>query len=329
MRPAWIGAGLAALVGASALLLSASARPELELRSTAWLVQTGHTFAAAPPGQGFARPEGLSRVELLVTDLGEAPPAELELVVRRGGPRGDEVRRVAGSSFRRTPLGGWLGFEFEPLSEEGGVTVHVELQPAGEREWSHVAVWTRLRGNPGGRWQWGSDTRKGPVVEGEFLSEQPDLRGLAFACRRVEGPLELVLLDGEGGAELARSSLTLGAPVVDGWIAFPLDVQPESRWRDFAYRLELSPGDELVAVGRVPTITPWHGSGEVDSDLTFATSGGVHVSGRDLILRAWGSPGPGRIVDDLIVRMSPALIPFVLLWLAACALLWSALPRKD
>lgn len=328
MRRARNGVLLALASALVALLSWSGSLHRLEVRSTAWLVQTGHTWAAAAPGQAFVDELGFERLELHVTPIGEAPPEELELVLRRNGPGGMELGRALGSSFRPTALGGWLGFEFPGLDLSPGV-VHAELRPAGERDWSHVAVWTRLRGKPQGRWSWGADSRSGPVVEGEFLSEQPDLRGLAFACRDVQGSVRCTLIDGADGRELATSTLELPASVVDGWIAFELEPQAQSRWRTYRYRVELSEDSRLVAVGREPTMTSWHGSGSVDERLVGATLGAEPLAGRDLVLRT----GPAGTFDSLTSllpgRMGPRFWPVVLLWLAACALLWTAVPRRD
>ena len=101
----------------------------------------------------------------------------------------------------------------------------------------------------------------------------------------------------------------------------------ESRWKRYRYRLELPEGAELRAGDEGPCFFPFHGSGAVDERLVGMTLGSELLDDRDLVFRAWSPSGPGIALGLLGERLGWRLAPFVLLWVAASALLGAALIR--
>lgn len=328
MRGALVGALAALVVGLAAFLATSQRLPDLEVRTIPWRTPAGGAQAAAPPGETFvAARDGLRRIDLAVTPLEPASAVDLELVLRDGGPEGEVLRRVTGSGFEPFQWGGWLRFDLEPLPDSAGRRLHLALLPAHAAPASHVAPYVRYRGVAGrGRWE-GEAVLDGPLVEGELLSEQPDLRALAFFLPRLEGTLTLTLLDAETGRELRRASSTPPAPVTWGWVPLGFEPIAESRWKRYGYRLELPAGAELRAGDEGPSFFPFHGSGEVDGRLVGMTLGGALLDDRDLVFRAWSRSGPGTAAALLAERLGWRLAPLVLLWLTASALLGAALTR--
>lgn len=320
---------LAALVGALALLVGSWGLPDLDVRALWFRVSVGHTQAASPPGQLVrCERDGLHRVDMAVTDIYGTAPQDLELVVRDGGPTGEVLRRAPGAGFRPLDSGGWLRFDLERIADSGGRALHLSLLPAGEAASSHVAAMTRLRGVVDGLRPWGEQVFEGPLIEDELVSRQPDLRGLSVYFRELEGRVALVLYDADSGRELRRSEAEARAPVLDGWVALGFEPLADSRWKRYRYRLALPPGARLVGPPEGPTLAAWHGSGEVDERLGTMTLGDRALPERDLLLRAWTTSGPGLAFARLGERLGWRLLPLVVAWLAASALIGRLLPRR-
>lgn len=317
----------ALLVGLAAFLVASSALPDLEVRTIPWTTPAGGLQAAALPGQVFtcAR-DGLRRIDVAVTPLEPAQPAHLELVLRAGGPSGEVVRTVLAHSLDPGQWGGWLRFEFEPVADSSGQRFAFELRPAGGATASHVAPFVRYRGHMG-RGKWQGERRLGGIVEGEILSEEPDLRALGFCLPHLEGEMALTLIDAESGAELRSASFEARAPIEFGWVMLSFERLRDSRWRRYRYRLELPPAAELQADEKGACYFPYHGSGRVDERLGGMTLGGHELADRDLNFRAWSSAGPGVSLSLLRERLGWRLAPIALAWLAASALLGFAVGR--
>ncbi len=325
IRRALAGALVAALAGALAFLIGSARLPDLEMRSVPWRTHLGATLAERAPGQLFrcAR-DGLHRIDVGVNRLGGSPPSLVELVLRDGGPEGAILRRVAGSRYQETPQQSWISFEFEPVEDSGGRELHLSLLPSGGAESTWVGPWVRFRGLADMHRDWGDDLLAGPAIESQFRALQRDLRGLAFAVRAAEGPVELELLDSAG--QSLRSS-RIEAHTRDGWILLGFPVLAESRWREFRFRLTLPPGAEVRGAKGEPSLISFHGSGAVDPRLGGMTLGVEHSPDCDLFLRTWTCSGPGVAFALLSERVGWRLGPAILLWILSGALLANALPR--
>jgi hypothetical protein len=328
MRTALL-ATLAALATAlAAFLASSSALPDLEVRTIPWNTAAGGLRAVAPAGETFeCERDGLQRIEVAVTPLEPARPEYFELVLRADGPRGEVLRRVNGFALEPYQWGGWLDFRFDPVPDSAGGRFHLTFGLAGETEKTHVAPFARFRGRVG-RGKWRGERRLTGTIEAELLSEEPDLRGLGFFLPRVDGPVELTLLDAHSGAELRRARFEPPAPTEFGWVLLSFEPIPDSRWKTYRYRLELAPGAELQADEKGPCYFPFHGSGTVDERLGGMTLGALELADRDLIFRAWSASGPGNAFATLRARLGWRLAPLALAWIAASALLGFALDRS-
>ena len=328
MRAAALTAFVALALGLAAFLGSSLELPDLEVRTIPWNTFAGGLRAAAPAGETFkCERNGLDRVDVAVTPLEPAQPENLELVLRAGGPQGDVLRRANGAELEPYQWGGWLQFHFEPVADSAGRRFHVALQPAGGIEQTHVAPYARYRGHIG-RGKWLGEVRLSGTIEAELLSDEPDLRALAFFLPRVSGPLDLALLDAQSGVELRRARYEPPAPAEFAWVILSFDPIHDSRWKRYRYSLELAPGDELLADDKGPCYFPFHGSGAVDARLGGMTLGSLEFADRDLIVRAWSDTGPSNAFTTLRARLGWRLLPMVLAWLAASALLGFALDRS-
>jgi hypothetical protein len=334
MRPVVLAVALAVLVAGAALLVVGRDLPDIELRVAGLRTNVGMTTAETAPGQVFrcAR-DGLRRIEVSVTPLRDHPLADLELVLRGEGPEGPLLRRARPTARTASPLGDWLElltFDFEPVQDSGGRVVHLALVPG---EW-FVSTWVRYRGLPARGGSWGEGTIEGGVHEGELLSEQTDLRGLAFAVEQLAGPATLVLLDAASGEQVRRVEQRFDAPLRSGWAFFSFEpIRPDgqrpqgSRWQSYRFRLEVEPDSVLRATDGVLDPIPFHGSGRVDERLLGMTRGSERFSDRDLVFRAWSSAGPLVTLGLLHERLGWRLPLAFVLFLAACAALALALPR--
>jgi hypothetical protein len=327
MRTALLTALLALATGLVAFLGSSLELPDLEVRTIPWNTAAGGLRAAAPAGETFqCERNGLDRVDVAVTPLDPAKPENLELVLRADGPQGEVLRRAIGSELEPYQWGGWLQFRFEPVADSAGRRFHVSIGLAGDTEKTHVAPFARYRGHIG-RGKWQGEIRRSGTIEAELLSEEPDLRALGFFLPRFSGPIELALLDAQSGVELRRGRFEPPAPTEYAWVIVSFDPIHESRWKRYRYRIELAPGDEQLADDKGPCYFPFHGSGAVDARLGGMTLGSLELADRDLIVRAWSDTGPGNAFDTLRARLGWRLLPMVLAWLAASALLGFALDR--
>jgi len=327
MRTALCTTLLALATGLAAFVVSSRELPDLEVRTIPWNTAAGGLRAAAPAGETFqCERNGLERVDVAVTPLGPAKPEDLELVLRADGPQGEVLRRANGSQLQPYQWGGWLEFRFEPVADSARRRFHVALQPAGASAQTHVAPYARYRSHIG-RGKWQGEARRSGAIEGELLSEEPDLRALAFFLPQVSGPVELALLDAVSGVELRRARFEPPAPTEYAWVILSFDPIHDSRWKRYRYRLELSPGDELQADDTGPNYFPFHGSGAVDARLGGMTLGALELPDRDLIFRAWSDTGPSNALTTLRARLGWRLLPMALAWLAASALLGLTLDR--
>ena len=325
---------VAAVVGLLALLQASARLPDLDMRTQPW-TNHGGTFADLPPGQGFrCSRDGLHRIDVAVPPLYDAAPDVLELELRAEGPDGELLRRARGSGFEPAEpaaLGGWIAFEFEPLHDSAGRGLHLTLRPAEGAPSTWVGPWIRFRGIPEQQSAWGPQVLESALVEGEFLSQQRDLRGLGFSFQGVQGTVVLVLA--QAGSEEVLRRVEREVRVEQGWVLLAFPAIEESRWKEFRFALHLPDGSRLHAIGDEPALVSFHGSGSVDPRLGGMTLGDQPLPDQDLVLRAWSSSGPAVALELLRERMGWRLWPVVIVWLAASGLLALALPgsraRRD
>jgi hypothetical protein len=319
---------LAALVGFLALWAWGARLPDLEVRTFPGRTAIGNLRAASPAGEVFeVERDGLWRVDVAVAAPGDQTQSEIELVLRADGPEGAELRRARASSLERFDRSAWVRFEFEPLADSGGRRLHVQMQPAEGVESTWVAPWVRFRGVADLGARWGEQIFPGPRFEGTFLSLHPELRGVAFGGKELEGRSTLVLLDDNGG-ELRRSEVEMPARVEWGWLIFGFEPLADSRWKNLRFRLELPPQAHLVGTGNGPARVAYYGGGRVDERLGGLTHGAQRFDDRDLILRVWTRNGLGLVLQRVRERLGWRAPLAALCWLSASLFLAAALPRS-
>jgi hypothetical protein len=223
--------------------------------------------------------------------------------------------------------GGWLVFEFEPVADSAGRRFHAELGPAPGIEVCEYGPWIRFRGMADRGTPWGEQEFSGPVVEGSFISDHANLRGLAFGGEQLGGAAELALLDREG-RELRRVRVENREPVEWGWLVFAFEPLADSRWRTDAYRLELPEATRLQGGADGPARVGFYGGGQVDDALGGMTRGGERYADRDLVLRAWSERGLGVTWGLLRARLGGRGLLAAACLAAASALLVTALRSR-
>lgn len=328
MRTPVVAAALALCTGVCALGLWSYRLPDLEVRSAPRRIAFGHVREGTRTGEVFsAERDGLERVDVAVTAFTEQPPSQIELVLRADGPEGVELRRVRAARLEPAEQGGWLTFEFEPVTDSAGRRFHAEFGPAPGVEACEYGPWIRFRGLNDRGEPWGQKIFSGPLVEGRFISDHAHLRGLAFGGERLGGTAELVLLDVEG-RELRRARAENPAPVEWGWLVFGFEPLDESRWRTLGYRLELPDAAQLLGGADGPARVGFYGGGRVHEALGGLTRGGERFDDRDLVLRTWSERGPIVAWGLLRARLSGRGVLTAALVLAASALLGATLGSR-
>ena len=324
---------LLSAVGAVWLLAWSRRMPDIDVRSVPRTTQHGLVWRDFAPGQGFVcAHDGLRSIEVecvrLSPEGGQAP----DLVLRDGGPEGAELRHARGelaSDERET----FVRFEFEPLADSGGRALHFQLVPPdGAQLMQAYSPFVRYRGAPSLGRPWG-DRVVGPErLEGELLSENPDLRGIALAMEGVDAAagaveLELWLDEDAQGAPLRVARLQPPAPLARGWAFFGFEPLLESRWRRLRYRLRVPPGAQPVGSEQGLSYWTFHGNGKVDPRLLGMSVGRLALADRDLIFRAWSAPPRLTAWRLALARAGWRLPVGALLWMLALAGFVALLPR--
>ena len=317
-----LGALLALAAGAAALLVATRGAPMVEVRSVPWRTQGGRIPRAFPPGQGFVcTREGLERIEVALVTQGADVGQGLELVLREGGPGGEELRRarLAPEDLPAPGTSGWASFAFEPVRYSQGGRFWWQLEVPGERPSCAYTPWVRYHGQPGIDMAWGDRIVPGSVHEGRIADPtsawgardtylrvpHANLSALAFAVdtlRPAVGPCVLEVW-GEGAdpardAPLRRVELRPEEEVGGGYAYFAFEPIADSRWREMRYRLSTNGGARLVGTEHGPSYKGWHGRGESEAPLLGASRGGLVWTDRAHVFRAFGSPAPADGLDE-------------------------------
>lgn len=326
MRP--IHGLLVSIATGIAVLFSWGPRlPEVDIRSIGWRTPLAVIRAEAVPGQVLhLQGDGLQRVDVAISELAQ-PPSELELHVR-DGLEGEILRQVPAASFQPEQHGGWLRFDFEPITDSSARALWLQLVPAQGVEAFRSAPIVRFHGASAGGAPWGDEVFEGPLIEGTLLSAHAGLRGLAFGGHDLQGQYSLVLYDADTGRELRRAEAEVPARAEWGWVFFGFDRLEDSRWKKLGYRLTIPSQASLVGTEAGPARLHYHGSGTVDARLVGLTQGTRLYQDRDLQLRAWTENDAWSAIRVLVRRLGWRLAWIAMCSFAAVALLCLAIPLR-
>jgi len=264
--------------------LSVSVRP---LRTHAGAIQRD-----AAPGQTFrCEGQGLERIEVALVSLG-SPEDGLELVLRAESVKGEVLRRVSLYPGELTAPE-FVSFSFEPIEESAGRWFHFQLLPNGERTIANYSPWIRFHGQTGRDDPWGETSLHEQVVRNYFQSPLGDLRALGIACEFLStegGAIHFELWDLDDGGK-TRRELTLPTPSVvhNGYAFFDFEPVPESKGRNYGYRIKSKGPARFNARFGKPTIKTLHGVAAELSSLRGMSSGNHSLGSRDLVFQTWTS----------------------------------------
>ncbi|MDP6409844.1 MAG: hypothetical protein QGI46_10745 [Planctomycetota bacterium] len=338
IRDALCTLGVAVACSLVPLMCATSEVPDVEVRSLPWRTHGGRLSATRPTGQGFrCRWDGLRRIDVALVALAPGREAELELVLRAGGPQGALLRRAR---VRPGPLegqGAFVTFEFDPLADSRGRRFWFELTPIERDQPSPYSAWVRFHGQPGHDCAWGDRILTGPVIEGPLVdlekvwSQQdpgnvphPHLRAVAVAADHLDGALGATRLElweeGASGAPLRAVELGAEHEVHGGWAFFSFPPIADSRWKRYRFRFSLHEGARLVGLEQGLSLKTFHGGELPDSPLAGISLGGVPHADRDLVFRAWSAPSADDLTALIVERAGWKLVACAIAWTLAMGL---------
>jgi hypothetical protein len=310
--------GLALLPAALGLYFQFPEALDIEVRTVPHRTQTGRLQQGLPVGQGFTCEfGGLRRIDVALVALTAPQDDPLELVLRSTSSDGEILRRVQTSQL---PTGrGWGRFEFEPIEHSAGQDYWWQLVLAGDKRQSPYSTWTRYHGQIGIDMAWGRRIVRESVNEGRLFAPgwhtgaaaaydkvpHPNLCAVSFAAetlRPAVGPVTFELWGPEQaafqGTPLRSVSLTASEATHGGYAFFAFEPIPDSRWKDYSFRLTTPQGARLVGADEGLTFMTWHGLRATQPGLLGMSQGeSVHLD-RSAIFRAYSAPG----AQDLIAR---------------------------
>ena len=288
------------------------------MRSLPLRFHAGRISEVAPFGQVFrCEADGLERIDVTLVTAGPES-GEVELQLRREGPGGEVVRRVL---VEADPLSEpeLVTFRFEPIPESAGRWFHFQLVPAGGAARAGLSPWIRFHGQTGRDDPWGAEVVEGKDAGGYFQSPTGDLRGIAVACESMvatERDVRLTLWDlDDGGA--TRREITLATPtaIETGYALLSFEPIPNSKGRNYGYRLDVGTHARFNARFDRPTIKTLHGLDAERAALGGMTTAGRIEPDRDLVFRAWTASGPAAGLRIARERAGWRLWAGVGLWL--------------
>lgn len=314
---------LAALVAAAlatALLFSWASRvPDIEVRNQPLRTHTGAITRAAPVGQAFTcERDGLHRIDVHVSS-GGAPAGALEIVLRADSMQGAVLRRA----FSATLSGGadFARFDFQAIADSAGKRYAFEIAPSEAASAGSISAYVAYRGFGEDVRLWGDRVATPSELEGEFVCEHPDLRGVAIPFRTLTPKSRTAKIEiwNERDVGMVATRVTESKPrvaITDGWAFFSFPVLADSRWKKLRFRLTVPSGSEPIATEGGLSLVSYHGSGKVSARLGGLIAGGESTSDRDLVFRAWSYAGARELANVVHTRAGRRV------WLALAA--WSA-----
>ena len=307
-------------------------RPEIEVRFVRRHGLTGNLNPAAPISQGFrCEDAGLHRIDVAILSLIPHPIDELVLVLREGHPNGLEVRRaVADPDETHTP-DDYLEFAFEPLADSAGREYWFTITSTRRELPSDYALWWRWRGQLVLDRPWGSEVLEGNTFEGAFRAAYRDLAGLLVPVESLDPSTEPAWNEiwETRGETLLRCEQHPRAPITRGHACFPFAARPDSRHRDFRFRLHLPPGARVIGTAEGLSFHSLYGAGWQPERLCGMSVAGVIAVEQDLVFRAWTRGGPQRELARLRSRGGLRVLVGLAVWLAAMIVLASVWTRRS
>lgn len=295
----------AGLTLAAVAWLAATTAPTLEIRAQPWLMPAGKLFRGHPVGQVFeCTDETLTAIDVVLVQQGQEDPIEsVRGTLRARGPEGEVLREVVKTPETRGPA--WVRFDFEDLPDAAGRRLCFELSPAGEAALSNVSAWISWRGKLGQSRAWGDRIlgRELAPYEVTFRSYHEDLSALAVAFDGLDVPAGECRLDLFRGDELVRvGRLGASSPLAGGYALFTFEPIPESRWRQYTFRLTLPADARPVGTAEGVSCMSIHGSGDVRPELVGMTHGAARFHDRDLVFRTFGEQSAAARLALLVER---------------------------
>jgi hypothetical protein len=327
MRPlkAWSASAFTALLilGVSLGGLTRS-RPNLEVRTRPLITHMGGLTTKSPPGQLFrCEQDGLHQIDVRLV----SPQKGLVTLRLRAGSPTSEVIREVSNSPEVDPTGhAWSSFRFPTIADSRGSTFHFSLSPSDEAA-TKISPWVRFHGQVGVNSPWGDRFLKARALhQGDTLSAHANLRAMAFPVESFSpalGSARLALFDNSTSEEPIRiSTLEAHDEVSSGWVFFPFEPLPDSRWRRYHYELQVPDSCQLIGTeddggAEVLVYKTFHGLELSDSPLLGMTRGSARQPDRDLVFRTWCEDPAEEVIARLNERTGGVLWLAALLWAVA------------